>query len=144
MMFERILVVCVGNICRSPVGEAVLKSLLPTRQVSSAGFQALVGRGVPETGAMVAGELNIDITQHAARQLTHQLCVDNDLILVMERGHIDAVCAISPAARGKVMLYGQWLSQADIPDPYKQSREAFDHAYDLIQKSAQAWVQKLT
>ena len=143
-MFERILVVCIGNICRSPVGEVVLQSLLPSHTVNSAGIQALVGRGVPETGAMVAHELNVDVSQHRAQQLTHQMCLDHDLILVMERAHIDAVCAISPAVRGKVMLYGQWLSQADIPDPYKQSREAFDHAYALIHQSAEAWFRKLT
>lgn len=142
-MFEKILVVCVGNICRSPSGEYMLKKLMPTKEIASAGVGALVGKPADKMAAQVAQEHGISLDGHVAQQVTSDLCRDYDLILVMEKGHIDAVANIAPEARGKTMLFGQWIGQQDIPDPYRQSREAFDHAYTLIDEAAQAWAKKL-
>ncbi|MGF1689463.1 protein tyrosine phosphatase [Photobacterium japonica] len=142
-MFNKILVVCVGNICRSPSGEYLLKHHLPQKHIASAGVGALVGKAADKTAAMVAQEHGISLEGHVAQQLTSDLCRDYDLILVMEKGHIEAVTGIAPEARGKTMLFGQWIGQKDIPDPYRQSREAFDFAYQLIDESAQAWAKKL-
>lgn len=142
-MFNNILVVCVGNICRSPSGEYLLKKLLPNKTVASAGVGALVGKPADKMATQVAAEHGVSLEGHEARQLTADLCRDYDLILVMEKGHIEAVTNIAPEARGKTMLFGQWLGMKDIPDPYRQSKEAFDHAYQLIEQSAQAWAKKL-
>lgn len=146
-MFNNILVVCVGNICRSPIGERALQQLLPNKTVASAGVAVekshLTGKSADATATDVAAEHGISLKNHAARQLTPALCREFDLILVMEQGHINAVTSIAPEARGKTMLFSQWLSKQDIPDPYRQSKEAFEHAYKLIEASAQAWVQKL-
>ncbi|MDO6639197.1 protein tyrosine phosphatase [Shewanella sp. 5_MG-2023] len=147
-MFDRILVVCVGNICRSPTGERVLKNLLPNKDITSAGIavkrSGLVDKSADKTATEVAIEHNVDLSGHKAKQLTSSLCRDYDLILVMEKGHINAVAEIAPEARGKVMLFGHWLDQKEIPDPYKLSREVFEHSYSLIEKSAQSWARKLT
>jgi len=146
-MFNKILVVCVGNICRSPTGEGVLKQLLPAKHIASAGIAAeksgLVGKSADKTATELAAEHGVDIQAHQAQQLTSELCAQYDLILVMEKGHIEALTSIAPEARGKTMLFGQWLGQKDIPDPYRQSREAFEYAYQLIQQSAEAWAKKL-
>lgn len=142
-MFNNILVVCVGNICRSPSGEYLLKKLLPNKTLASAGVGALVGKPADKMATQVAAEHGVSLEGHSARQLTADLCRDYDLILVMEKGHIEAVTNIAPEARGKTMLFGQWLGMKDIPDPYRQSKEAFDHAYQLIEQSAQAWAKKL-
>lgn len=146
-MFNKILVVCVGNICRSPSGEYLLKKLLPNKQVDSAGIATeksrLSGKPADAMAIKIASQNDIDLTSHQARQLTAQLCQEYDLILVMEKGHIDAVTSISPAARGKTMLFGQWIGQQDIPDPYKLSQEAFEHAYELIEQSANKWAEKI-
>lgn len=142
-MFNKILVVCVGNICRSPSGEYLLKHHLPNKHIASAGVGALVGKPADKMAAMVAQEHGISLDGHVAQQLTSELCKEYDLILVMEKGHIEAVTGIAPEARGKTMLFGQWIGQKDIPDPYRQSREAFDFAYQLIDESAQAWAKKL-
>lgn len=142
-MFNHILVVCVGNICRSPSGEYLLKNLLPNKTVASAGVGALVGKPADKMATQVAAEHGVSLEGHVARQLTADMCRDYDLILVMEKGHIEAVTNIAPEARGKTMLFGQWLGMKDIPDPYRQSKEAFDHAYQLIEQSAQAWAKKL-
>jgi protein-tyrosine phosphatase len=142
-MFNNILVVCVGNICRSPSGEYLLKSLLPNKNIASAGVGALVGKPADKLACQVAEENGISLVGHQGRQLTSALCREFDLILVMEQGHINAVTNIAPEARGKTMLFSQWLQKQDIPDPHRQSKEAFDHAYNLIEASAQAWAQKL-
>ncbi|GAL08847.1 low molecular weight protein-tyrosine-phosphatase Wzb [Photobacterium aphoticum] len=146
-MFNRILIVCVGNICRSPSGEYVLKKLLPNKHIASAGIASessrLVGKPADSMAMTVAEEHGIDMSGHQSQQLTPELCREFDLILVMEKGHIEAVTGIAPEARGKTMLFGQWIGQQDIPDPYRQSREAFDHAFSLINDAAIVWAKKL-
>ena len=142
-MFNKILVVCVGNICRSPSGEYLLKELLPNKVIASAGVGALVGKPADKLACSVATEHGISLEGHQARQLTAELCRDFDLILVMEHRHINAVTEIAPEVRGKTMLLSHWSGKQDIPDPYRQSREAFEHAYQLIEKSAAAWANKL-
>lgn len=142
-MFEKILVVCVGNICRSPTGERLLQACLPERQISSAGVSALVDKPADQLASEVALQHGLSLEGHSARQLTRSLCQDADLILVMERGHISAVTAIDPGARGKTMLFGHWCSESEVPDPYRQSREAYEHVYQLLARSADCWVKKL-
>lgn len=146
-MFNKILVVCVGNICRSPTGERVLQQLLPEKQIASAGIAAeksgLIGKPADAMATELALENGVSLEGHQAQQLNSALCAQYDLILVMEKGHMEALTSIAPEARGKTMLFGQWLGQQDIPDPYRQSREAFEHAYQLIKKSADAWAKKL-
>ncbi|GIC77262.1 protein tyrosine phosphatase [Moritella sp. F3] len=142
-MFNNILVVCVGNICRSPSGEYLLKALLPNKNVESAGVCALVGKPADKLACQVAEEHGVSLDGHQGRQLTSALCREFDLILVMEQGHINAVTNIAPEARGKTMLFSQWLQKQDIPDPYRQGKEAFEHAYKLIEASANAWALKI-
>ena len=146
-MFNKILVVCVGNICRSPSGERILQVKLPNKQIASAGVgtakSGLASKSADKMAAEVALDHGYSLDGHQAQQVTSELCRDYDLILVMEKGHIDAVTRIAPEARGKTMLFGQWIGQQDIPDPYRQSKEAFDHAYELIEKAADAWAKKI-
>ncbi|MDW2075384.1 low molecular weight phosphotyrosine protein phosphatase [Vibrio sp. 1863] len=146
-MFNKILVVCVGNICRSPFGEHALKQRLPSKQVDSAGLGAeksgLVGKPADPMAVEVSDGLGMDLSGHQSQQLTSSLCAQYDLILVMEKGHIEALTEIAPEARGKTMLFGEWIGKKDIPDPYRQSKEAFDYAYQLIEQSADAWAAKL-
>jgi len=146
-MFANILIVCVGNICRSPTAERVLQSLVPEKNVASAGIASqkshLVGEAADPMAIKVAAEHGVDVENHQSQQLTAALCAQYDLILVMEKGHINALCEIAPEARGKTMLFGHWIGQKDIPDPYRQSKEAFDHVYQLIEEAAHAWAKKL-
>ncbi|MBQ4767930.1 protein tyrosine phosphatase [Pectobacterium versatile] len=143
-MFDSILVVCVGNICRSPTGERLLKQALPTKRIASAGLGALVGKPADRTATDVANQHNLSLEGHEAQQLTSALCRQYDLILVMEKGHIDGVCRIAPEVRGKTMLFGRWLNQKEIADPYRKSREAFEFVYLQLEQSAQKWAQALS
>ncbi|ATA24712.1 protein tyrosine phosphatase [Brenneria goodwinii] len=143
-MFDSILVVCVGNICRSPTGERLLKQALPGKKIASAGLGALVDKSADATAAEVAAAHGLSLEGHSAQQLTSSLCRQYDLILVMEKGHIDAVGRIAPEVRGKTMLFGHWLNQQEIADPYRKSREAFEFVYSQLEQSAQKWVQALS
>jgi protein-tyrosine phosphatase len=80
---------------------------------------------------------------HVARQVTGRMCREYDLILTMEKRHIHALCDIAPEMRGKVMLFGHWDNEREIPDPYRKSHEAFEAVYTLLDQSAQQWAQAL-
>lgn len=143
-MFDSILVVCVGNICRSPTGERLLKQALPEKKIVSAGLGALVGKPADAMATEVANQHNLSLEGHQAQQLTSALCRQFDLILVMEKEHIDGVCRIAPEVRGKTMLFGRWSEQQEIADPYRKSREAFEFVYLQLEQSAQKWAQALS
>lgn len=142
-MFDNILVVCVANICRSPIVDVLLQDAFPNKNVTSAGVNALVGKPMHENSVKLTSALGIDCSQHTSRQLTADICRENDVILVMEKGHIDAVMEIDPTVKGKVFLVGKWLDEVEIPDPYKQSFEMYEHVFDLIRRSTDTWVKRL-
>src|SRR5690554_60242 len=143
-MFQRILVVCTGNICRSPVGEALLKRHLPYKQIASAGLGALVGQGVEPTARQLAEADGLDVSGHQARQLTVEMLQQHELILVMSDGQRLAVGELLPAALGKTMLLGRWLPQdQEIPDPYRKSPELFQYVHQRLTSAAAAWAAKL-
>ncbi|MCR0999119.1 MAG: protein tyrosine phosphatase [Serratia rubidaea] len=144
MKFESILVVCVGNICRSPTGEALLRERLPSKEVASAGLHALSGHGADSHACLAAEKNGVSLSGHVAQQLTSSLCHEYDLILVMEKKHIDAVGNLAPEVRGKTMLFGHWLNQMEIDDPYRKSQEAFDRTFQLLLRSADKWAKLLT
>ncbi|OCQ20185.1 phosphotyrosine protein phosphatase [Pseudoalteromonas luteoviolacea] len=140
-MFDSILVVCAGNICRSPTAEYILKNALSDKniKVSSAGLTALEGKQADSMATELARSRNVDMTAHKGRQLNSSLVNNNSLILVMEQRHVQDLCARYPEARGKTFLLGKWLGDKEIPDPYRQSREAFEHVYELIESACSAW-----
>lgn len=142
-MFNSILVVCTGNICRSPIGERILKQLLPTMQVDSAGTAALIDHNADNSAIKIAKKHGISLEGHKGKQFTAKLARNYDLILAMEKSHINQIEKIAPEARGKTMLFGHWLENRDIPDPYRKSDEAFASVFVLIQRSSQLWVEKL-
>ncbi|HBR0998979.1 TPA: protein tyrosine phosphatase [Klebsiella pneumoniae] len=143
IMFDSILIVCTGNICRSPIGERYLRKALPHKKIDSAGTGALVGHAADESAIYISTKHGISLDGHLGRQLTPSLARKYDLILVMEKGHIEQISKIAPEARGKTMLFGHWLEQREIPDPYRKSEEAFASVYQLIEQAGKLWAEKL-
>ena len=142
-MFERILVVCVGNICRSPLGERFLQAALPGHHVSSAGIAAVVGHEADATAAEAAAEHGISLDGHVARQLTAEIGLQHDLILVMEPGHKAEISRRFPQLSGRCMLFDQWSGARGIADPYRRSIDFHRQIRDRVEASAEAWVKRL-
>lgn len=142
-MFNSLLIICTGNICRSPMAERILRQLLPDMKIDSAGVKALVDYPADETALLTACSHGVLLNSHKGRQFTKQLGRQYDLLLVMEKRHIEYVTRIAPEARGKTLLLGHWLQQNEIPDPYHQSQEAFNFVYQLIDRACQSWAIKL-
>ncbi|EIY5064919.1 TPA: protein tyrosine phosphatase [Klebsiella quasipneumoniae subsp. quasipneumoniae] len=143
LMFDSILIVCTGNICRSPIGERFLRRELPNKKIDSAGTSALVDHDADESAIKVSVKHGLSLDGHKGRQFTASLGRQYDLILVMEKYHIEQIGRIAPEARGKTMLFGQWLNCREIPDPYRKSEEAFNSVYQLIEQAGLRWVEKL-
>lgn len=144
-MFKNVLVVCAGNICRSPTGEHLLRrSLTQTGiQVSSAGLIAVVGHPLERHALATLQRHGQAPREHQARQLTPQLLQASDLVLVMEHRQLQDVIRLSPVSRGKTFLLGKWQSEREILDPYRRGTAAFEHAYALIEEGVKAWSQRL-
>lgn len=142
-MIESILVVCVGNICRSPIGERVLQAALPQARVTSAGLGALVGHSADATASEVAAAHGVSLDGHLARQFTAELGTTQDLILVMEPGHRQNIGQIAPQLLGKTMLFDHWLGAKGIDDPYKLSREFHELTFAKITEAGQSWAKRL-
>lgn len=141
-MFERILVVCDGNICRSPTVEFMLQAR-SDKTVSSAGLVGLEGRDMDATARAVAEAHGLTCPTHSGRKLSREMCQQADLILVMEQRQRDRIAQLAPEASGKTMLLGQWLGQKEVPDPYKRSHDVYEHVYELMDAAVTEWLKRL-
>jgi protein-tyrosine phosphatase len=142
-MFNSILVVCVGNICRSPVGERLLRQVLPALEVTSAGINALVGKPADKTASAVAAAHNLSLHGHVARQFTANLGAEHDLILVMEPGHKREIARMAPQLAGRVMLFDKWTGEMGIADPYLRPIEFHEKTFTALSEAAEAWARRL-
>lgn len=139
---QNILVLCIGNICRSPLAEALLRRQLPSKTIWSAGMKALVGNPADPESVAVAVQHGLDLSAHRAQQLTAWMCQRAELILLMEQSQKFDLEQQYPWTRGKVFRLGGW-SDFDIVDPYLQSREAFNVAYACISRGVTDWVPRI-
>jgi protein-tyrosine phosphatase len=142
-MFNNVMMVCVGNICRSTMAEVLLKHQQPQLKVFSSGIGALVGKPADPISVELMEEKGIDLSQHCAQQINSVLVSASDLILTMEQKHVEAIQSKYPEARGKVHLIGKWIDNQEVPDPYKKNKQAFESALALIESGLDAWQQKL-
>ncbi len=142
-MISSVLVVCVGNVCRSPIGERLLAHACPHLRTESAGTQALVGQSASAASVKVAAHNGVSLEGHVARQFTAELAAQFDLVLVMEKAHMKKTATLAPDSIGKTMLFGEWVGQSDIADPYKLSDEFYVDAFDKIKEASTRWIARL-
>lgn len=146
-MIKNMLIVCMGNICRSPMAEGLFRHTLSVVHsevcVSSAGISALINREADPLAQLIMQEKkNIDISQHRARQITIEMLLEMDLILVMEQQQQKQIEFNFPSVCGRVHRLGKW-GEFDIPDPYKRPRQVFEQVFLLINESMSEWQKRL-
>jgi protein-tyrosine phosphatase len=136
-MFNRVLIVCAGNICRSPMAEVLLarrlRDLGRAPLVESAGLSALAGWPADPIAQELMAARGLDLSRHRARQLTAEQVHASDLVLTMEADQQRAVEDQVPGARGRVHRIGR-IGRFDVPDPYGQGRAAFEQALAMIER----------
>jgi len=137
------MLVCIGNICRSPMAEVMLKNQYPQLTVYSSGLGALVGKPADPFSVELMAEKGIDLTNHCAQQINSVLVSSSDLILVMEQKHISKLHSQYPESRGKVHLIGKWIDSQEVPDPYRKDKKAFIHSLEIIEAGLESWKNKL-
>lgn len=142
-MFDRILVVCDGNICRSPTAQIMLAVSRPEKSVSSAGLVGLEGADMAAQAREIAEQAGLHCPQHVARRITGDMCRGSDLILVMEARQKEKISMRFPEASGKTFLLTHWNGRYDIPDPYKRSRDVYQQVFTMMNEACQYWAKKL-
>lgn len=144
-MFDRILVVCTGNICRSPLAEALLRRELAGRgiEVASAGTSAMVGWPADVMSVAVAADHGLDISAHRAQQASTALLAASDLILTLDGGHSQWLQQRHPQLRGRVHKLLKWREDADVEDPFQRPRAAFEKAWADCELGVADWVKRL-
>ena len=145
-MIQSILMVCMGNICRSPMAEALLadklKQAYPSVVVLSAGLGAMVDWPADPIAQSFMTERGIDISAHRARQATSTVLFDSELVLTMSTDQQEQIEQQYPSMQGRVHRLGKWGS-FDIPDPYKRPKAIFEQSLVLIEQAVDEWYRTL-
>ena len=149
-----LLVVCLGNICRSPMAEGALRARLATSplagrvRVDSAGTGGWHAGEPPDRRAIAcARDHGVDISGQRARQLSARDFEAFDWILCADRANVRDVLRLAPAARReRVALLLEWAgirAGGEVPDPYTGGQEDFQRVWRLVDSAAQAVVVRL-
>ncbi len=137
---KKILFICTGNVCRSPMADGLLKYMLRGRndiQIVSAGLGALDGLKATDSAIEVMAELGIDISLHVSQSLNSDLVQQADFIFTMTRQQQDTVQTLYPSAAEKTFLVREFeesrtTENRDIADPIGQSTEVYRRTRDQI------------
>lgn len=136
----RVLMVCTGNICRSPLAESLMRTELKRfgadhAIVSSAGTGAWEGAPASEGAYLVGLEHDIDLSHHRARLLTRDLVRGSDLILTMARHQRARVEDLG--GEGKVYVLGEYVgltgAEAEVGDPFGAGLEVYRETFDQLE-----------
>lgn len=129
-----ILLLCAGNLCRSPMAEGLMRQWLPAHELFSAGICAEAGAPADPIAVALMRQLEVDIGQHRARPLASWMICEADLVLTMDGWQQHVVCQRYPSAVGKVERLGE-PEGIDIPDPYQRGPDAFRRSLQLIRRA---------
>lgn len=138
----KILMVCLGNICRSPIAQGVMENIVKDKnlnwKIDSAGTSSFhSGNGPDPRSVEVAKKFNIDISHQRSREITKQDLVEFDHIFAMDKSNfkdIEKMCDPNQISKLKLFLeYGEVEETNEVPDPYYT--HGFDYVYDLIENA---------
>ncbi|MBK1734620.1 phosphotyrosine protein phosphatase [Halorhodospira abdelmalekii] len=150
----RILLVCMGNICRSPTAEGVLREHLrraglgDSVVIDSAGTHDYhVGKPPDPRAQAVALQRGIDISDLRARQVEREDFATFDSILAMDEGNAAILRADAPpryaAKIGMFLDYAAQCREREVPDPYFGGAQGFEHVLDLIEQASAGLIEQL-
>ena len=143
----KILMVCLGNICRSPLAQGIMENYAPNDwHIDSAGTSGWHATERPDTRSiLIAKERGITIDQQRSRQVTVEDFEVFDIIFAMDSSNHSNLIQRAPdeSAKNKVLLL---LNEAypgenrQVPDPYTGGQEGFSHVYELLEEAIQSFL----
>ena len=149
-MKVKVLMVCLGNICRSPLAEGILQSKVdPTKIfVDSAGTAGYhIGSAPDPRSIEVANKHHIDISRQRCRKFQMEDFYSFDHIFVMDKENYKNVCSLAPSedykSKVRLLLDGTELNYMEVPDPYYGGQDGFQEVYHLIDKACDVLIQDL-
>ena len=142
-----LMVVCTGNICRSPMAEAVLRHQLAERdveaEVASCGLAAPIGRTPHPFALQVNESQGIPIASDKRSIASASADLKRaTLLLVMDHQHRYEIMQRYSFASGKTFLLGHWANE-EIPDPLHRPLHAFEQVYRQVEEGCRVWVDHL-
>ncbi len=148
----KILMVCLGNICRSPIAEGVMVAKMNKYgvpgSVSSAGILSYHSGSAPDHRAIrISGDKGLDISSQKAQQIKEVDFKNYDLIFAMDQPVLNSIKSLTPLEehRKKVHLfleYAGYPSGSEVPDPYYSEIESFQKVFDLVDDACDKIVKK--
>lgn len=143
---RRILVVCHGNLCRSPYLQAVLQRSLPDVAVTSAGF-AGSDRAIPQISVAQSARRGLDLSRYRSQPITQSKISGADLVIVMDAEQARQVARMFRVKRERIVIAGDlepmFEKSRAIRDPWNQSIEAFKSTFDRLDRCAATLVSLL-
>jgi protein-tyrosine phosphatase len=134
-----ILIVCHGNVCRSPYMQAVLQRALPQSDVTSAGFFGS-DRAAPELSVAISAKRGLDLSRYRSRPLTPAAVNGADLIIVMDSDQAREIGARFRVNSARIVIAGdldpRFEQTRGIKDPWNQSSEVFEASFDRLDRCA--------
>ena len=142
---RRVLVICHGNICRSPFAGRLLAARTPVLEVRSAGLEAVDGRLAEDAACRAALRFGIDLADHRAHRMNEADAGWADVILGMEGHHVATVQREWPSAKRKTFLLGDFLPHPPfrIDDPWGREDAYFQMTFDRIELAVDRLAQRL-
>ena len=142
----RVLFVCLGNICRSPLAEVIVRAAAMSRGLHHYHFESAgtgdwhVGGSADPRSAAKAREYGLNLSAHRAQQITAQNCNNWDWLVAMDAENRRALIRMG-VPEGRLLMMRQFENEAhvsDVPDPYYGGPDGFEHAYCMLAKNAEA------